>query len=293
MNKKGKLLRIWMWVVIIVVLQACSKENTAQITKQESKEVTVTQAKKNTDESSKTDSKPKNDGLKWDTEKLKNTTGKTLIKSVTIPKPRGNHMSFAIVSAKGTVILAEPDLLNYENGVFHVDVITSSVTYHDHTDPGIQKANPEARLSMKTAESFSIKDVKVTGIAASANTEPINVDSPTEVIYLYEVDNLCIAYLGALGQLELTKEQLEQLGEVDVLIAGFKDVAEYNLKKDTTLKVIQQLHPSIILPSEYDTDASKYILDALSIKELKKENSLLLDKQELENMKETECFYLQ
>ncbi|MBA9087876.1 ABC-type enterochelin transport system substrate-binding protein [Fontibacillus solani] len=35
-----------MWVVIIVVLQACSKENTAQITKQESKEVTVTQAKK-------------------------------------------------------------------------------------------------------------------------------------------------------------------------------------------------------------------------------------------------------
>lgn len=56
-----------------------------------------------------------------------------------------------------------------------------------------------------------------------------------------------IVYMGALGQDELTKEQLEQLGKVDIFIGHFNHAPAWNIKKETTAKVIQQLQPHIVL----------------------------------------------
>ncbi|WP_410768511.1 MBL fold metallo-hydrolase [Fontibacillus sp. BL9] len=283
-----KSLKIFMLCIVMILMflmQACSNENATPLASEVKEPAKAPPA-------TETALKPKEDGYIWDTELLNNKSGKTMIRSVTIPRPDGNHMSFAIVSSKGTVILADPNRLNYANGIFRVDAMTTSIINHDHMDSGIKRANPEAKVSEMTPETFTVKDVKVTGIAASYTPDPINQESPTEVIYVYEMDGLRIAYMGALGQEELTEEQLEKLGKIDVFLAYFFDAPEWNIKKETAVKVIQQLNSPIVLVTEYDPEAAAFILDAIGAKEIIEQDVLIVGREDLNKIKTPEYIYL-
>ncbi|MBY9081439.1 MBL fold metallo-hydrolase [Paenibacillus sp. HN-1] len=282
MTRSGKMLGICVALMAAASLQACVADNSPKAEKPAASADQPAVQSANV--------QPKKVEVKWNTEIFNNTSGKTMIKCVTTPNQ--NHMSFAIVSSKGTVIIAEPNRLNYSNGLLHADVITSSVNNHDHRDGGIIKANPEARVSEWTAESFTVKDVKVTGIPASYTNELVKTESPSEVIYLYEVDGLRIAYTGALGQDELTAEQLKQLGRIDVLIQYFNDAPTWHIQKETAVNVISQLKAPIVLASEYSKEAAAFIMGGLQAGELKEQDVLLVDKEDITSIKSPEYIYL-
>ncbi|SDF39132.1 Beta-lactamase superfamily domain-containing protein [Fontibacillus panacisegetis] len=182
MKRNSLLIKICLLIVFASSLQACSQgNNETQYKPSGNGTESNTSTSKATSSAATNESKTKKAEFKWDTDTLNNTSGKTLIKCITTPMPKRNHMSFAIVSSKGTVIIAEPNKLNYTNGVFRADVITSSFINHDHTDSSFIRVNSQARVSVQKAESFTAKDVKVTGVAASQSTAPIDPVSPTEV----------------------------------------------------------------------------------------------------------------
>jgi hypothetical protein len=95
-----------------------------------------------------------------DTTSLANTTGKTLLKNYSNSKDQELHTTLAIVSSKGTVVIADPLDLPKKHGIPQADIVTTSHGHPDHHDSAFE-ARTEARTSQNTEETFvDLKDIK-------------------------------------------------------------------------------------------------------------------------------------
>jgi len=289
MRHRASLLAAGILAALLVILQACGSS-----TPSSSATVPAGSASPpaSTDESA--DPSPKasetDDGTKWDTEMLKNDTGKTMIKSLT--QLTGKHITFAIVSSKGTVIVADPNSISFKNGYIRADVITSTFINHDHADSHFVQYNPDARVSQMKAESFTVKDVMVTGVAASHTGDPIDASAPTDVVYVYEVDGLRIAYFAGLDQEELTDDQLKQIGTIDIAVVSFKDAPAWHIKKEASIMILNAFKPRIVLPSEFDADTAKEIMKAANVTDGGEADMLAVSVDDLKSMTGTKSIFL-
>ncbi len=74
-------------------------------------------------------------------------------------------------------------------------------------------------------------------------------------IYLMDVEGVKILNLGHIKSFDLTDDETEDLGEIDVLIVpvGGHGVMD----ADAAAKVVNLLDPKIVIPSHYKTDGLK------------------------------------
>ena len=78
---------------------------------------------------------------------------------------------------------------------------------------------------------------------------------------LLEVDGLRIAHLGDIGQESFTKEQLKELGKIDIAFMQFENnYSSMSLANGKGFKLIEQLKPTVIIPTHY-TDAALPVLE--------------------------------
>jgi L-ascorbate metabolism protein UlaG (beta-lactamase superfamily) len=77
----------------------------------------------------------------------------------------------------------------------------------------------------------------------------INLSSPSNVIYIFDVDGLRMAHLGDIAQDHLTPEQLQALGKVDIVFMMMEDVPYYGFTKEKELNILNQLNPQVIFPT--------------------------------------------
>lgn len=217
----------------------------------------------------------------WDEDALRNDTGKTVIKSLTTAKTGAYHATIALVSKSGTAVIADPYDVPMDNGIPKADIVTISHRHPDHIDAKfLQKT--KAKLSVVQAgERFTVGDINVTSVAAGhdSNFDPAN---PSDIIYIFEVDGMRIAHLGDLGQDELTDEQLQAIGRVDIVFTAIDGLAQYGRSAQKSIKALEQLHPSIIAATHYEEETVKTVLDALHIKDQAELEELVLDKPELD-----------
>ncbi|HID95395.1 MAG TPA: MBL fold metallo-hydrolase [Candidatus Latescibacteria bacterium] len=163
------------------------------------------------------------------------------------------HAAFLIVSLSGQRILTDP----YQSGAFGgaigykaiedtVDVVTVS---HEHLDHNYTKGLPGRPLVVKgpgmhQASGFTFKGVP------SYHDEHRGRDRGTNTIFVFEVDSLRICHLGDLGH-TLSKEQIDAIGEVDVLlipVGGY-----YTIDADKASQVVKQLSPKLVVPMHFKT----------------------------------------
>jgi len=101
---------------------------------------------------------------------------------------------------------------------------------------------------------YEVKEVFVQGIA-SEKEKGINT------IYTIETEDLKICHLGCLNQKELTDEQLDKIGEVDILMIPVGDGEAISAKE--AVKIMSQIEPQIILPMYYHLPKLKIKLDGV------------------------------
>jgi L-ascorbate metabolism protein UlaG (beta-lactamase superfamily) len=101
---------------------------------------------------------------------------------------------------------------------------------------------------------YEVKEVFVQGIA-SEKEKGINT------IYTIETEDLKICHLGCLNQKELTDEQLDKIGEVDILMIPVGDGEVISAKE--AVKIMSQIEPQIILPMYYHLPKLKIKLDGV------------------------------
>lgn len=85
---------------------------------------------------------------------------------------------------------------------------------------------------------YEVKEVFVQGIPSLEN-----------IIYVMESEGIRFCHLGNLGQKELTDDQLEKIGQVDILMISVVDEAS---------KIIGQIEPKIVIPMDYQ-DVAKFL----------------------------------
>jgi len=160
---------------------------------------------------------------------------------------KNNHVSIVIDPFDESIGLKLPKL--------QADIV---LVTHDHFDHNNIKAVSDSPLVIKGPGEYEIKGVFVRGIPGfhdnSQGAERGNV-----TIYTIEAEGMRICHLGDLGQKELSSDQLDKIGEVDILMIPVGGI--YTINAGEAIKVMAQIEPRIIIPMHYKIPKLKIKLD--------------------------------
>jgi len=141
--------------------------------------------------------------------------------------------------------------------VLEADILLITHNHYDHNNVKTIKGAP---FLISGPGEYEIKDVFIQGIPSFHDNTQGN-EKGENTIYTLEAEGIKICHLGDLGQKELTDEQLEKIGEVDILLIPVGGVYTISAKEAT--KVISQIEPKILIPMHYQIPKLKIKLDAL------------------------------
>ena len=159
------------------------------------------------------------------------------------------HSCFRLKGSQATIITDpySPEL-GYSLGKPTARIVTVS-----HQHPGhsyTQGIGDEPRLVTGPGE-YEISGVLIIGIATFHDAEE-GRKRGKNTIYLIGVDGVSVCHLGDLGHV-LTTEQVEELGNVDVLLLPVGGVS--TISAPTAAEVVRQLEPKAVIPMHYKTEA--------------------------------------
>lgn len=129
---------------------------------------------------------------------------------------------------------------------------------HDHADHNNTKAVKGKPFIINEPGEYEIKEVFVQGISSSHGTYD-KKDLGKNTIYIIETEGIKICHLGDLGQKELIAEQLENIGDIDILMVPVG--GKYTIDAEAAQKVANQIEPKIIIPMHYKIEGLNIDLD--------------------------------
>lgn len=163
---------------------------------------------------------------------------------------------------------------------------------HDHPDHNNIKAVGGNPFLITGPGEYEVKKVFIQGISAWHDVKEAQERGPN-TIYTIEAENLRLCHLGGLSQKELTSEQLEKIGDVDILMIPVGGTPRQNQWRGTisakeALKVMSQIEPRITIPMYYQIPKLKIKLEGLDkflktvgIKSIEPLNKLTIKEKDL------------
>jgi L-ascorbate metabolism protein UlaG (beta-lactamase superfamily) len=134
----------------------------------------------------------------------------------------------------------------------------------------------KARYIIDSAGEYEISGVSVMGISARSHMDEAGKKSAT--IFKLIADDIRIGVLGHIYP-DLSDEQLEALGTVDVLLVPVGGNG-YTLDPIGALKLIKKIEPRIIIPTHYAQDGLQYPVPQQDVAEALK--ALAMEPQRIE-----------
>ena len=137
------------------------------------------------------------------------------------------------------------------------DILLVSHEHHDHNNMKAVGGNP---FLIQGPGEYEIKGVYIQGID-SFHDASLGKEKGQNTIYTIEVEDLRLCHLGDLGQKELTPEQVEKIGEIDILMIPVGGV--YTISAKEAVKIMSQIEPNIVIPMHYQIPKLKIKLEEL------------------------------
>jgi L-ascorbate metabolism protein UlaG (beta-lactamase superfamily) len=131
---------------------------------------------------------------------------------------------------------------------------------HQHKDHNNTKAVSGSPFLVEGPGEYEVKEVFVQGILSFHDSSQ-GKEKGNNTIYVIEAEDLRICHLGDLGQKELTSEQVEQIGDIDILMVPVG--GNFTIDSKEAVKIMSQIEPSIIIPMHYAIPKLKIKLDGL------------------------------
>lgn len=131
---------------------------------------------------------------------------------------------------------------------------------HDHTDHNNKKAVKGTPFSIESPGEYEVKGVFIKGIPSFHDAEQ-GKEKGKNTIYTIEAEDLKFCHLGDLGQNQLTDEQVEEIGHVDILMIPVG--GQYTISSQEAVKIVSQIEPRVVIPMHYDIPHLKIKLDGV------------------------------
>ena len=160
----------------------------------------------------------------------------------------------------------------FKNTRFFADIALVSLNHPDMNGTENLSYNGKEPFVISGPGEYEVKDVFIKGFASKSTydgKERINT------IYSVTLENMNICFLGAISDINLSKEVKEALGDVDILFVPIGDNGVLDPAKAEKLSV--EIEPKIIIPMHYGEVGTKDSLKKY-LKEAGEENVKPLDK---------------
>ena len=145
------------------------------------------------------------------------------------------------------------------------DVLLVSHQHDGHNNLKAVSGNPSAGSGqvpflVSGPGEYDVKGIYIQGIPAFHDATQ-GKDKGQNTIYTIEAEDLRICHLGDFGQKELTDEQLEKIGDIDILMIPVGGV--YTISAKEAVKIMSRIEPKIIIPMHYQIPKLKLKLDGV------------------------------
>lgn len=136
-------------------------------------------------------------------------------------------------------------------------ILLVSHDHHDHSNVKAVSGNP---FLIESPGEYEVKGIYIKGIPAFHDNS-LGKERGRVTIFTIEIEELKICHLSDFGQAELTEQQLEEIGEANVLMIPVGGV--YTIGPKEASRIINQIEPQIIIPMHYRIPKLKYKLEEL------------------------------
>lgn len=135
------------------------------------------------------------------------------------------------------------------------DILLITHSHDDHSNKKAISGNP---FLIEEPGEYEIKGIFVRGIS-SFHDNCQGKERGKNIIYKLEIKRMKLCHLGDLGQKELNPEQLEEIGEVDILMTPVGGTYTIGPKEAST--IVSQIEPKIVIPMHYKIPELKLKID--------------------------------
>lgn len=131
------------------------------------------------------------------------------------------------------------------------DIVTVSHDHKDHANVGglTGSARRDKPFIVTEPGEYEVGGISVFGIQ-TYHDEHGGVERGRNIIFTVLVDGIRICHLGDLGH-ELTPEQLEEIGSVDVLLCPVGGT--FTIDPEDAVKTIRAIEPGFVIPMHFKT----------------------------------------
>ncbi len=194
---------------------------------------------------------------------------------------------FKIKTKDGSLVTDPP---SKETGLkpphYKGDIVTVSHGHSDHNNVSAIKGNP---FVIEDPGEYDLKGISIRGVASFHDTKK-GKERGSNTIFIIETEDIKICHLGDLGQQELTNNQLEQIGDINILMIPVGGV--YTIGPERAVGTINQIEPEIVIPMHYKIPKLKIGIKPIDefLKEIGKKpekvNELTIKSKDLQEQKE-------
>ncbi len=154
---------------------------------------------------------------------------------------------FKIVT-KDTTIITDP--FSKDIGLkpphYEANIVTISHDHYDHNNVSALRGEP---FVIKGAGEYELRDIVILGINSFHDQKEGKERGPNTIYVIEAEDNMRICHLGDLGQKELTDEQIDAIGDIDILMIPVGGV--YTIDSEEAANIINAIEPKIVIPMHY------------------------------------------
>ena len=154
------------------------------------------------------------------------------------------------LESKGISVLVDPFSKEFGLKVPRLNDNIFLVT-HGHYDHSNVDGVPAESFVISGPGEYERSGVYIEGVQSYHDNNQ-GQDRGLNTIYLIRMEDMKLCHLGDLGQDKLTDEQVEAIGDIDILFVPVG--GKYTIDGEQAVDVIKQIDPKIIIPMHYKVD---------------------------------------